>query len=96
MALADIVHKGFVLGLVGVTLYYGTFVAFRSGDVIARYQANKAAKDAQNSTDTDTAVLDAAAQHQQGASSSSNSNNQPRSDTEGHNEGSDGSSAMIN
>ena len=45
MGVSDLVHKGMVLGLVGVTLYYGTFVAFRSGDVITRYRAQKAGQE---------------------------------------------------
>eukprot|EP01147_Barroeca_monosierra_P000381 gene381-3730_t len=45
MSVADLVHKTFVLGLAGVTLYYGAFVVIQSGDVIARYRAQNAAKD---------------------------------------------------
>lgn len=43
MKLVDVAHRSLVLGLVGITVYYGAFVTQRSNSVIERYNAHKAA-----------------------------------------------------
>ena len=45
MNLVDVAHRSLVLGLFGITVYYGAFVVNRSGDVVKRYNAAKAARE---------------------------------------------------
>lgn len=43
MGIADIAHKSLVLGLVGITLYYGAYTSAAVPSILTRYQAKKKA-----------------------------------------------------
>lgn len=69
--LADVAHRGIVIGLVGMTVFYTGLVVLRSHEIVERVQTAKATKRAQ-------AQLAASGQAPEGSTGSPASGSSPR------------------